>query len=138
MFQHFAHLFQIPELRKRILITIGLLMVYRVGWNIPLPGIDPAQIDRLMRSGGDDNSLLDFLNIISGGGLQNAALFSLGIMPYISASIIFSLLVKVIPALEKISKEGSAGQRKIGQAARPSVSPTRMRSRPHSHRPRRG
>jgi len=118
MFQHFAHLFQIPELRKRILITIGLLMVYRVGWNIPLPGIDPAAIKKLMAAGGGDNTLLDFLNIISGGGLQNAAVFSLGIMPYISASIIFSLLVKVIPALEKVSKEGSAGQRKIGQWTR--------------------
>ena len=118
MFQHFAHLFQIPELRKRILITIGLLMVYRVGWNIPLPGIDPAAIKKMMAAGGGDNSLLDFLNIISGGGLQNAAVFSLGIMPYISASIIFSLLVKVIPALEKVSKEGSAGQRKIGQWTR--------------------
>ncbi|MHC4954763.1 MAG: preprotein translocase subunit SecY [Planctomycetota bacterium] len=118
MFQHFAHMFQIPELRKRILVTIGLLMVYRVGWNIPLPGIDPERVNALMQAGGGENSLLDFLNIISGGGLQRASLFSLGIMPYISASIIFSLLVKVIPALEKVSQEGSAGQRKIGQWTR--------------------
>ncbi|MHC4450234.1 MAG: preprotein translocase subunit SecY [Planctomycetota bacterium] len=118
MFQHFAHLFQIPELRKRILLTIALLAVYRIGWNVPIPGIDPQKVAKLMEQGGGGNSLLDFLNIISGGGLQRASLFSLGIMPYISASIIFSLLVKVIPALEKVSKEGSAGQRKIGQWTR--------------------
>ncbi|MHC4940414.1 MAG: preprotein translocase subunit SecY [Planctomycetota bacterium] len=118
MLQHFAHLYQIPELRKRILITIALLAVYRIGWNVPLPGIDPAKVNALMDQGGGGNTLLDFLNVISGGGLQRASLFSLGIMPYISASIIFSLLVKVIPALEKISKEGSAGQRKIGQWTR--------------------
>jgi len=118
MFQHFSHVFQIPELRKRILVTVGLLMVYRVGWNIPIPGIDPSAVKKLMDAGGGENSLLDFLNIISGGGLQRASLFSLGIMPYISASIIFSLLVKVVPALEKIQKEGSAGQRKIGQWTR--------------------
>jgi len=118
MFQHFAHIFQIPELRKRILVTIGLLMVYRIGWNIPIPGIDPEAVDQLMKAGGGGNSLLDFLNIISGGGLQRASLFSLGIMPYISASIIFSLLVKVVPALEKVQQEGSAGQRKIGQWTR--------------------
>jgi len=118
MLQHFAHLYQVPELRKRILLTIALLAVYRIGWNVPIPGINPAKVEALMQQGGGDNTLLDFLNIISGGGLQNASLFSLGIMPYISASIIFSLLVKVVPALEKISKEGSAGQRKIGQWTR--------------------
>jgi len=118
MLQHFAHLYQIPELRKRILLTIALLAVYRIGWNVPIPGIDPEKVEALMSQGGGGNSLLDFLNIISGGGLQRASLFSLGIMPYISASIIFSLLVKVIPALEKVSKEGSAGQRKIGQWTR--------------------
>ncbi|MEM8883685.1 MAG: preprotein translocase subunit SecY [Planctomycetota bacterium] len=118
MLQHFAHLYQVPELRKRIFLTIVLLMVYRIGWNIPLPGIDPNRVNALMDQGSGGNTLVDFLNIISGGGLQRASLFSLGIMPYISASIIFSLLVKVIPALEKVSKEGSAGQRKIGQWTR--------------------
>ena len=119
MLQHFRNLYQVPELRKRIFITVALLMVYRIGWNVPLPGIDPVKVSALMnQSGGGDNTLVDFLNIISGGGLQRASLFSLGIMPYISASIIFSLLVKVVPALEKVSKEGSAGQRKIGQWTR--------------------
>jgi len=119
MFGTFANLFRIPELRKRIFITFGLLVVYRVGWNIPLPGIDPQKIARLMKANeGQSGGVLDLLNVISGGGIQNASLFSLGIMPYISASIIFSLLVKVIPALDAIQKEGSAGQRKITQWTR--------------------
>ena len=119
MFGTFANLFRIPELRKRIFITFGLLVVYRIGWNVPLPGIDPQKIAELVKSReGEGAGPLDFLNIISGGGIQNASLFSLGIMPYISASIIFSLLVKVIPSLEAIQKEGSAGQRKITQWTR--------------------
>jgi len=124
MFKAFQNLFVIPELRKRILVTFGLLVVYRVGWNIPLPGIDPQVLETLMAAGGDrGNTLLNFIDIISGGGIQRASLFSLGIMPYISASIIFSLLVKVIPSLEKLSKEGSAGQRKINQWTRYSTVP---------------
>ncbi|MHC4340952.1 MAG: preprotein translocase subunit SecY [Planctomycetota bacterium] len=118
MFQSFANLFRIAELRTRILITLGMLVVYRIGWNIPLPGIDPQKIQQLMDQTSGEAGLIDFLNVISGGGIQRASLFSLGIMPYISASIIFSLLVKVIPALEKVSKEGSAGQRKISQWTR--------------------
>ncbi len=117
MLRHFANLFRIPELRQRILLTFSFLVVYRVGWNIPLPGIDPEKVAKLLDKE-DPNALVNFLNIISGGGLEHASLFSLGIMPYISASIIFSLLVKVIPALEKLSKEGSAGQRKIMQWTR--------------------
>jgi preprotein translocase subunit SecY len=116
MFNAVANLFRIPELRKRLIVTVALLIVYRVGWNIPLPGIDPKKIALFATS--SDNPLLRFLDLIGGGGLQKAALFSLGIMPYISASIIFSLLVKVIPSLEKLSKEGSAGQRKINQWTR--------------------
>jgi len=116
MFTAVANLFRIPELRKRLFVTVALLIVYRIGWNIPLPGIDPQKIGRFATT--TDNPLLRFLDIIGGGGLQRAALFSLGIMPYISASIIFSLLVKVIPSLEKLSKEGSAGQRKINQWTR--------------------
>ncbi|MFQ5844825.1 MAG: preprotein translocase subunit SecY, partial [Planctomycetota bacterium] len=104
MFQSVANLFRIPELRKRIFFTLGLLAVYRIGWNIPIPGIDPERIRDITARGGDGGGgILQFLDIISGGGIQRASLFSLGIMPYISASIIFSLLVKVIPSLEKLS-----------------------------------
>mgnify|MGYP002622903527 CR=1 FL=1 len=123
MFKAIQNLFVIPELRTRIFYTLGLLVVYRLGWNIPLPGIDPVKLDDSMTAGSEDNPLVSFINIISGGGLQRASLFSLGIMPYISASIIFSLLVKVIPSLEKLSKEGSAGQRKINQWTRYSTVP---------------
>jgi preprotein translocase subunit SecY len=118
MFKAIENLFRIPELRKRIFVTFLLLLVYRVGWNIPLPGIDPQKLSAMMQAGSGENPLLRFIDIISGGGIQRASLFSLGIMPYISASIIFSLLVKVIPSLEKLSKEGSAGQRKINQWTR--------------------
>ncbi|MHC4818486.1 MAG: preprotein translocase subunit SecY, partial [Planctomycetota bacterium] len=118
MFKALENLFRIPELRKRIFVTFALLLVYRVGWNIPLAGIDPQKLAEMMQAGSGDNPLLRFIDIISGGGIQRASLFSLGIMPYISASIIFSLLVKVIPSLEKLSKEGSAGQRKINQWTR--------------------
>ncbi len=119
MLQSVVNIFRIPELRKRLFMTFVLLGVYRIGWNIPMPGIDPEKLRLLQESNqGGGNPLIEFLNIISGGGLQQASLFSLGIMPYISSSIIFSLLVKVIPALEKLSKEGSAGQRKINQWTR--------------------
>ena len=124
MFQSVANLFRIPELRTRIFFTILMLAVYRIGWNIPIPGIDPAKIRELAdQARGEAGGLGQFFDIISGGGIQQAALFSLGIMPYISASIIFSLLVKVVPALEKLSKEGSAGQRKISQWTRLSTVP---------------
>jgi len=119
MWQSVANLFRVPELRKRIFLTLVLLVVYRIGWNIPLPGIDPQKVASVMaKRSGDRPSIEDFLNIISGGGIHQASLFSLGIMPYISASIIFSLLVKVIPALERVAKEGSSGQRKINQWTR--------------------
>ncbi|MGH7161906.1 MAG: preprotein translocase subunit SecY [Planctomycetota bacterium] len=118
MFQNFLNLFRVPELRKRIFVTLVFLVVYRVGWNVPLPGIDPSKVRVLEQQGKGTASLLDFLDILSGGGIQQASLFSLGIMPYISASIIFSLLVKVVPVLERLSKEGSAGQRKINQWTR--------------------
>jgi len=117
MLKAVENLFRIQELRQRLFVTLVLLVVYRVGWNIPLPSIDPTKLHAATK-GGSDNPLLNFLDVISGGGIQKASLFSLGIMPYISASIIFSLLVKVIPSLEKLSKEGSAGQRKINQWTR--------------------
>jgi preprotein translocase subunit SecY len=126
MFKALENLFRIPELRKRIFVTFALLLVYRVGWNIPVPGIDPQKLSEMMMAGSGDNPLLRFIDIISGGGIQRASLFSLGIMPYISASIIFSLLTKVMPSLEKIAKEGAAGQRKINQWTRLATVPLSM------------
>ena len=96
----------------------GFLLVYRIGWNIPLPGIDLAAHARTPCGEGEEGTFAALYSLISGGGIYSFALFSLGIMPYISSSIIFSLLTKVVPSLEAIAKEGAAGQRKINQWTR--------------------
>lgn len=117
-----ANLFKVPEIRNKILITLGLLLVYRIGFFIPLPGVDFAESLRQQRqAAGDQGGLMQvftLVNLLTGGSLQSATIFSLGVMPYISASIIFSLLSKAIPSLEKIAKEGQSGQRKINQYTR--------------------
>ncbi len=111
--------FRVPELRRKILLTISLLFVYRIGSHIPIPGVNVSTIrDAQGELFGGFAGLIGLFNAISAGGLDQCTLFSLGIMPYISASIIFSLLVKVVPALEKIQKEGASGQKKITQWTR--------------------
>ncbi len=117
MFQNVANLFRIPDIRRRLLVTLGFLLVYRLGSNIPIPGVD-LDVLRALSSGGEGGDFAQLFGIISGGGIYSCALFSLGIMPYISASIIFSLLTKVVPSLEAVAKEGSAGQRKINRWTR--------------------
>ncbi len=106
---------KIPELKQRIIFTLILLAVYRLGAHIPVPGIDGAALAQQMQSSG---SLLGFYNLFSGGALENASVFALGIMPYITVSIIISLLVAVVPALEKLAKEGAEGQKKITEYTR--------------------
>jgi preprotein translocase subunit SecY len=113
-----TNLFKVPEIRNKILITMGLLLVYRIGFFIPLPGVDFDEVVRQITNLGGIGKLFSMMNVLTGGSLQSATLFSLGVMPYISASIIFSLLAKAVPALEKISKEGASGQRKINQYTR--------------------
>ena len=115
-----ANLFKVPEIRKKILITIGLLFCYRIGFAIPLPGVNYAKFTEMAGAGGGSglDRLFGMMNVLTGASLQQATIFSLGVMPYISASIIFSLLVKVVPTLEKLSKEGPSGQRKINQYTR--------------------
>lgn len=110
-------IYKIPELRNRILTTLGLLAVFRFGFWVYLPGINIAQFKELLA---DDEGPLSWLTMTSKltGGSFTPVLFSLGIMPYISASIIFSLLVKVFPALEALSKEGEAGRRQISRYTR--------------------
>ena len=110
-------IFRIPELRKKVLLTFLLLGVYRLGFQIPLPGIDLDQVFAAAKKA-DESALFGIMNAFTGAGIGSAVLFSLGVMPYISASIIFSLLVKVVPALESLSKEGAAGQKKISQLTR--------------------
>jgi|JRYL01.1.fsa_nt_gb preprotein translocase subunit SecY len=114
----FANLFKVKEIRTKILITLGLLLVYRIGFVIPLPGVNHDEVVKPLSDLGDWDRLFGMMNALTGGSLQSATLFSLGVMPYISASIIFSLLTKAVPALEAISKEGASGQRKINQYTR--------------------
>lgn len=114
-----VNIFTIPELRKRVLFTFGMLVVFRIGYFISLPGVDRTAIDNLMKELSEGvGRLFGFMSLFSGGSVTELSIFSLGIMPYITASIIFSLLVKVVPQLEALSKEGPAGHRKISQYTR--------------------
>ena len=110
-----ANMFRIPELRKRLLFTLGILAVYRLGIFVTTPGVDRVAMRRVVASSG---GLLGLFNLFSGGALEQLSIFALGIMPYISASIILQLLTVVIPALEKMQKEGEVGRRKITQYTR--------------------
>jgi preprotein translocase subunit SecY len=110
------NLFKIPELKRRVLYTFGLLAVYRVGVFIPVPGIDGQALARYFES--MQGTILGFFNMFSGGALEQMAVFALGIMPYISASIILELLTVVIPYLERLKKEGEQGRKKITQYSR--------------------
>ncbi len=126
MLGRLGDVFRVEELRKRLLVTFWLLVVYRLGFHVPLPGVDPDALARFLRGGGGDSDLLGLFNVLSAGSLLSCTAFSLGIMPYISSSIIFSLLAKVVPALEKIAKEGSTGQRRINQWTRLATVPICM------------
>lgn len=120
MLQAFSNIFKIPELRQKVLITIGLLAVCRLGAHLPTPGIDGAALAELMRriEASQGGTIFSLISLFSGGALQQCTLFALGIMPYISASIILQLLQVVFPRLEKIAREGETGRRKINQYTR--------------------
>jgi preprotein translocase subunit SecY len=109
-------IFKIKELRQKILITILFLAIYRIGFHVPLPMIDQYKMAEAMR--GSDEGLLGLISMFSGGSLSQSTIFGLGIMPYISASIIFQLLASVWPPLEKLQKEGEAGRKKINEYTR--------------------
>ena len=104
------------DLKRRLLFLLGALIVYRIGAHVPVPGIDPVQLKELFRS--QQGGILDMFNMFSGGALSRFTIFALGIMPYISASIIMQLLTVVVPQLEQLKKEGEAGRRKITQYTR--------------------
>ncbi len=112
----FGNIFKIPELKKRIMVTFLLLAVYRVGCHIPTPGIDSAALAAFFQQA--SGTLFGFFNMFSGGALKRLSVFALGIMPYISASIILQLLTVVIPYLERLQKEGEMGRKKIVQYTR--------------------
>ena len=107
---------KLGDLKRRLLFLVGALIVYRIGTHIPVPGIDPIQLAELFRS--QRGGILDMLNMFSGGALSRFSIFALGIMPYISASIIMQLMTVVVPTLEQLKKEGESGRRKITQYTR--------------------
>jgi preprotein translocase subunit SecY len=112
----FGNIFKIPELKRRILYTLALLVVYRVGVHVPVPGIDSVALAEIFdRAKG---TILGIFNMFSGGALEKLSVFALGIMPYISASIILQLMTVVIPHLEQLKKEGEQGRKKITQYTR--------------------
>jgi len=110
------NIFRIPDLKKRVLYSLGMLAVYRVGCHIPTPGIDSQALSHFFAQA--RGTLLGMFDMFSGGALEKLTVFALGIMPYISSSIIFQLLTVVIPSIERLSKEGEAGRKKITQYTR--------------------
>src|SRR6185369_12195567 len=113
MFAWLANVWRVPELRRRLLFTAGVLAVYRFGSFVPAPGVDQQALGKLVGGG-----VLGLLNVFSGGALSQFSLFALGIMPYVTASIIFQVLAVVVPSLERLQKEGEAGYAKITQYTR--------------------
>ncbi len=122
MFEKFLNLFRVEDVRKKIVTTVILLLIYRIGFQVPVPGVSQERIfqviEQLKEQGGPGGGLGNFLGVfgmLSAGGLLSFGIFSLGIMPYISSSIIFSILGKVVPSIEKMVKEGSQGQKRLNQ-----------------------
>ena len=106
----------LSELKSRLLFVLGAFFVYRIGSHIPVPGIDPKALQIMFEQ--QSGSILDMFNMFSGGALMRLSLFALGIMPYISASIIMQMMTIIIPAVEQMKKEGETGRRKISQYTR--------------------
>ncbi|MSV28777.1 MAG: preprotein translocase subunit SecY [Bryobacterales bacterium] len=116
VFEAIANVFRVPDLRKRVLFTLGLLAVYRIGGHIPTPGINFQRWEEFFER--NAGSIFGFLDLFAGGNIRRLTVFALGIMPYITASIILQLLTVVVPTLEKLQKEGELGRRKITQWTR--------------------
>ena len=110
------NIWKIEDLRKRIITTILLVLVYRVGSYVVLPGIDPANLDALRNQ--TSKGLMQLLDMFSGGAFSNASIFALGIMPYITASIVIQLLGMVMPSFQKLQREGESGRTKLNQYTR--------------------
>src|SRR5258708_10351966 len=116
LFEAFANIFRVPDLRKRVLFTLAMLAVYRLGGHIPTPGINLQRWEEFFAS--NSGSIFGFFDLFAGGHIRSLPNFALGIMPYIPASIILQLLTVVVPTLEKLQKEGELGRRKITQWTR--------------------
>ena len=117
MLQTILNAFSVQDIRKKLLFTAAILALYRLGAYIPSPGVDAPTVKDIEDNFSGDN-ILGFLNLFSGGSLSRLSLFALGIMPYITASIILQLLTVVVPSLERLQKEGEVGQQKITQYTR--------------------
>lgn len=109
-------IYKIEDLREKILITLGFIVIYRLGAHVVLPGIDPTKLESLQRQ--SQEGIMSLINMFSGGAFANASIFALGIMPYITASIVVQLLGLAIPSFQKLQKEGESGRRKINQITR--------------------
>ncbi len=120
MIKTLLNVFRVPELRNKVLFTLFMLIVYRVGYAVPIPGVDQTAIKEAAaaQEGGAFDRLANYISLFSGGDISQSTIFGLGIMPYISASIILQLLSTVVPALEKLKKEGQTGQKKIQEWTR--------------------
>ena len=116
MFSAFRNAFRIPDLRKRLIFTLGIIIVCRLGTTIPTPGVDGRALSEVLRRA--SGTLFGLMDLFSGGALNQMSVFALGIMPYISASIVMQLLTAVVPALERLAKEGELGRKKINQYTR--------------------
>ena len=120
MFKTIKNAWSIPDLRKKILFTLLIIVIFRIGSVIPVPFLDMTALSQLTFGGGDaaTNSIFAYLNTMSGGAFGNATIFAMGITPYINSSIIMQLLCVAIPALERLSKEGEDGRKKIATITR--------------------
>lgn len=134
MLTAFARAFKTPDLRKKLLFTLGIIVIYRIGTHVPIPGVDYSAVQFCIDQAQTNSGLFGLVNMFSGGALLQITIFALGIMPYITASIILQLLTVVIPRLEALKKEGQAGDGE--DHAVHALSDGRPRH-PPGHRPRR-
>src|SRR5512146_3367093 len=111
MIEAVRNAFRLPDLRRKLLITLGILVVYRLASHVPVPGVNRVALAQIFES----NQLLGLLNLLSGGALQNFSIMAMGVYPYITASIIIQLLMPIIPQLEALGKEGEQGRNKLNQ-----------------------
>jgi len=120
MFQAFINMWRVSELRNKLLFTLGMLVIYRIGFHIPLPAVDQSSLAEWARNaaGGAAGNLIAYMGIFTGGALGQSTIFGLGVMPYISAAIIFQLLATVLPSLQQLQKEGPAGRQKVQEYTR--------------------
>jgi preprotein translocase subunit SecY len=121
MIKSLLNIFRVPELRNKVLFTFFMLLIYRIGFWVPLPGVDQNAMQKIAQNQDDSSAagrMASYVSIFSGGSLTQSSIFSLGIMPYISSSIIFQLLTTVVPSLEKLQKEGETGRKKIQEWSR--------------------